>query len=94
MPYVLISHGVEDYDEWKPGFDAAGAPRAAAGSQGGQLFHAEGDENEIFALAEFDSLEDARALVSSEEFRGAMEEAGVTTEPEVSYLESIEEFPE
>jgi hypothetical protein len=36
MPYLLISHKVEDYAKWKPVFDEHGATRKASGFQAAQ----------------------------------------------------------
>jgi hypothetical protein len=93
MPYILIDHTVEDYDEWKPHFDDHASTRAEGGSQGGQLFHKEGKPNEIVGLFEMDSLENAHEFVS-DDLREKMQEAGVVGEPDVQFLEKIEDLPE
>ena len=94
MPYLLIDHTVQDYQEWKPHFDDHASTRAEHGCEGGQLFHKEGDETEIVALFEWDSLENAREFAASEDLHEKMDEAGVVGEPELQFLEQIEEIPE
>ena len=94
MPYLLIDHTVEDYDEWKPHFDDHAGTRAESGSKGGQLFHKEGKPNEIVALFEMGSHEDAHDFASSDELQETMKEAGVVGEPTLYFLEKIEDVPE
>ncbi|WP_433633415.1 hypothetical protein [Halomicrococcus sp. NG-SE-24] len=94
MPYLLIDHTVEDYEEWKPYFDDHASTRAESGSKGGQLFHKEGDPNEVVALLEWESLKDAHDFAASADLRETMDEAGVVGEPELHFLEKLEEVPE
>jgi heme-degrading monooxygenase HmoA len=91
MPYVMVTHKVADYTRWKPIFDADGANREIAGSQGGQLFRSADDPNEVAILFEWD-LEQARQYSQREEVRAKMQEAGVLAPPELSFLEEIEQL--
>ena len=94
MPYLLIDHAVEDYEEWKPFFDNHASTRAESGSGGGQLFHKEGEPNELVILFEWDSIENAREFATSDDLREVMAEAGVIGEPELHFLEKIEDVPD
>ena len=94
MAYLLIDHPVEDFDEWRSHFDDHAPTRADAGSQGGHLFHKEGDPNEVVALLEWDSLENAHEFAASDDLREVMTEAGVVGEPDVDFLEKVTEVPE
>jgi hypothetical protein len=87
MPYLLIDHTVDDYDKWKPYFDDHASTRAESGSGGGQ-------PNEIVALFEWDSLENAHEFAASADLRETMKEAGVVGEPDLHFLEKIEDIPE
>lgn len=91
MTRILIRHRVDDYDEWKPVFDEHRETREEYGVQGGQLFRTADDPDELVILFEWDSLENARAFVESDDLREAMERAGVVGEPEVRFLEKIED---
>ncbi len=91
MPYVMVTYKVADYARWKPIFDADGANRQAAGSQGGQVFRSADDPNEVVLLFEWD-LEQARQYSQREEVRAKMQEAGVLDPPEFSFLEEIEQL--
>jgi len=92
MPYILIRHQVEDFDAWKSLFDDHAETRAEAGSKGGQLFRTTEDPEDLVALMEWDSVENARSFAESSDLAETMREAGVVDEPEVAFLESIEEF--
>jgi heme-degrading monooxygenase HmoA len=91
MSYVMFIQKVADYARWKPIFDADGANREIAGSQGGQLLRSADDPNEVVILFEWD-LQKARQYSQSEEVRAKMQEAGVLDPPEVSFLEEIEQL--
>lgn len=90
MPYLLIRHKVEDYAKWKQAFDTHGATRKANGSKGGQLFRNANNPNETVILFEWDDLEKARKFSQSDDLRQTMQQAGVTDQPDVYFLEEAE----
>ena len=90
MAYILVQHSVEDFEKWKTAFDGHGSFREAAGSKGGIVLQNAEDPNHITALLEWDSLDNARAFAGSEELREAMQEAGVTGPPSVSFLDKAD----
>ena len=87
MPYVLIRHKVQDYAKWKPGFDEDGANRRGAGFKGGYVFRNADNPNELLVLLEVDDLSKARQFVQSDALRQAMQQAGVTDQPDIYFLE-------
>jgi len=93
MGYLLVRHKVEDYDAWKPLYDAHGATRKASGSQGARLFRSASDPNELVILFEWDSLDNARAFAQSDDLRQTMQRAGVADQPDVYFLDSVENAP-
>jgi len=91
MPYLLVRHKVEDYEQWKPVFDHDhGATRERRGSQGGWILRNADDPNELVILLEWDSLENARGFAEADDFREAMQRAGVADQPDVYILEEVE----
>ena len=90
MPYITIRHKVKDYDAWKPEFDAHGATRAAAGCKGGHLLRSADDPNEVVIFFEWDTMENARQFLGSPELREVMERAGVVDQPDIYFLENVE----
>lgn len=91
MPYLLVRHKVEDYARWKPLFDQHSATRRESGSQGGRLFRNAHDPNEVVALFEWDDLEKASQFAQSEDLRETMQRAGVADQPDVYFLEEVEQ---
>jgi heme-degrading monooxygenase HmoA len=91
MPYLLVRHKVEDYERWKPGFDEHGSVREQSGSKGGRLFRNAEDPNETVILLEWDNLENARQFAQSEDLRETMQRVGVSDQPDIYFLEEVEE---
>ena len=94
MPYMLVRHKVEDYEKWKPVFDAHQATRRESGGKGGFLFRNADDPNETLILLEWPDLEDARRFGRSEDLRETMRRAGVAEQPDIYFLEEVEKVPE
>jgi uncharacterized protein (DUF1330 family) len=92
MAYVLVTAVVQNIEEWKAGFAAAASLRGQFGSSGGRVFRPSGKSNEVVILGQYDSLERARELFSSEQFREAARKAGLTAPPQVTYLEHLMDF--
>jgi heme-degrading monooxygenase HmoA len=91
VPYLLVRHKLEDYDRWKPAFDEHTATREQNGSQGGQLFRNADDPNETVILFEWDDLDNARRFAQSDELRETMQRAGVAEQPDLYFLEEVED---
>lgn len=91
MPYLFVQHEVEDYAEWKPGFDDHDATRVEFGQQGYRLFRAADDPNNVYMMGEFDTVENAQAFVEESDVKERMAELGVKGEPQVAILEELEE---
>lgn len=89
MPYILVQHGVEDYEKWKEVFDEK-ADRQAAGSRGGQVFRSADDPNEVTVLLEWDDMGNARAFSGSDKLREEMQRAGVSGQPHVYFLDEVD----
>lgn len=90
MPFMIIRNEVEDYDRWKPIFDDHGPTRAEFGSTGYQLMRSADDPNELFMVFEVRDLDRAKELVSSDDLREKMQDAGVTGQPDFYFLDEIE----
>lgn len=87
MVHVLVRHKVSDYSRWKEAFDSHLNTRKRFGELGFRLFHAADDPRDIFVLLDWQTVEEARKFMNSEELRNAMERAGVVGSPEIQYLE-------
>lgn len=89
MPFVLITHEVEDYPVWKKVFDKAAGIRKEAGERSFQVLNYENVPNKIVHFSAWTSLENARAFFESPQLVQIRQEAGVKA-PEFVYLEEIE----
>jgi heme-degrading monooxygenase HmoA len=87
MVYMLVRHSVEDYKAWKSVFDSVGDLRRRSGEKSYQILRQGNGSNELVALFEWDSLDNARKYAASPELKAAMERAGVTGKPEILFLE-------
>jgi heme-degrading monooxygenase HmoA len=90
VPHLLVRVKVEDYAKWKPIFDQFAAVRKANGSKGGNLFRDADGSNEITVLYEWDNLENAHKFAQSEEWKKAMQKAGVIGQPDFYFLDKVE----
>ncbi len=86
MAYVLVRHKVKDYAAWKAVFDSGAETQHAGGVRTYQVLHPDDDPNDLLVLHEWDSLDNARAMLGNPELRKMMEQAGVIGEPEVLFL--------
>jgi len=87
MVHVLIRHKVADYNRWKEAFDSHLGNRKRAGESGSHVFHSVEDPREIVVLLDWQTIEEARKFMNSDELRQRMQAAGVEGSPEVQYLE-------
>jgi hypothetical protein len=77
MIYILVQHRVGDYKKWRAVYDEHGTTRQSASSESGLVLSDADDQNQITVLLEGDTLDNARALASSDDLRKTMERAGV-----------------
>jgi len=87
MVHVLVRHKVADYAKWKEVFDSHLNVRKHAGETGFHLFHNTDDARDIFILLDWQSADEARKFMTSDELRNTMAKAGVVGAPEIQYLE-------
>ena len=86
MASIYVRHTVEDYAAWKAAFDENRTTRQAAGGRGGVVYRDADNPNQITTILEWDNLDNARRFAQSDELREAMKEAGVTSQPDVRFL--------
>jgi heme-degrading monooxygenase HmoA len=90
MVYVFARHKVEDYSTWKSTFDEFINKRRAGGEKSFQILHQNNDSNNLFLVFEWDSLDNARKFMSSEELKNTMRKAGVMEEPQIHFLNEVD----
>lgn len=86
MTSMLIQHKVKDFVEWKKVFDSAAGLRSSSGELSTQIFQDASDPNSLTILNKWDSLENAQKFAHSPELKAAMEKAGVSGPPTITFL--------
>ena len=88
---MLTSYHIADWDQWKAVFDANEANRAANGFVAHHINRAENDPNALSIYLAVGDLDQAMAYGRSDDLRALMEEAGVVSPPELSWLKPAAE---
>jgi hypothetical protein len=83
---VMIMHEVKDYDAWKVVFDADDSNRREFGLSDRALLRGVDNPNMVYIVFAFENEEKARAMVSSEELKNKMAEAGVIGAPDIQFI--------
>lgn len=89
MPYVLIQHTVAKYKSFEPVYKDDSERRKRLGSRASRLFRDVEDDTRLFALFEWDSLENAQKFANSSELREAREWATDSVPAKVFILEEV-----
>jgi hypothetical protein len=90
MVFLYIRHLVEDYANWREGYDKHVAARQASGATGEAYVMRNVDNpTEITVILGWSDLEKARLFAKSTSLKEAMRNSGVIGQPEISFLESV-----
>ena len=87
MATLLVRHSVQDFGKWKKIFDEDADARKNAGSKGGRLYQASDNPNDVTVVLHWDSIEHAKKFAESPDLKHTMENAGVTGQPQIRFLE-------
>jgi len=93
MPAILIKHKVADFAVWHKAYQDHGATRTAAGALGSLVCQGEDDPSSVTVVIEFQSLDQARAFLASEELARKMQAAGVLGPPSFEFLSTTRRYP-
>jgi hypothetical protein len=83
MVRLFVRHAVADYGEWRKEYDAFDSQRRSMGVTGDAVYQSVEDPNDVTVTHDFDEVESAKAVMSSEELRAAMHNAGVQGQPQI-----------
>ena len=86
MAKLLVHHKVQDYSAWRKGFDDHDKTRKEFGSTGFQVFRSASDPNDLTVIMDWSSVDKAKAFATSDSLKEAMKNAGVISQPEVTFL--------
>jgi len=89
MINISVRHTIADYAQWRAGFDAHASARRSAGATGvTQVFRDVENPNQITVLLEWDNVENARKFTNDPGLKEVMQAAGVTSAPEMHFMNS------
>ena len=86
MVRLFVRHKVADYDAWRKVYDEFDETRRPMGVTDHAVFRGVDDRNDVTVWHDFADADEARAFVSSDELRNAMQQVGVQGEPEVWFV--------
>lgn len=86
MATMLVQHQVSDFAKWKAVYDSAVDLRKSNGELSDEIYRDADDPNSITLLFKWDSLERAKKYAQSPGLKEAMQKAGVTRPPKISFL--------
>ncbi len=89
MATLYVHHKVNNYDQWRKAFDDTTSLRTGFGCTGHQVFQSASDPCEVTILTHWHSAEAARKYAASSELKESMQNAGVISQPEVLFLQTV-----
>jgi hypothetical protein len=85
LPAFLLRHHVADVDTWLAGYDAASGLQQSCGIIGHGAYRSLDDPTLIVVYHQAVSFDALNSFLADPQLQTAMREAGVTSEPEVSF---------
>lgn len=85
LPAFLLHHHVADFDTWLAGYDAAGELQHSAGIIGHGANRSLDDPSLITVYHQAESFDALHSFLADPQLQIAMKEAGVTSEPHVTF---------
>ena len=86
MVHVILTHEVQDFNNWKTLFDEGEAMRSAAGIKTGDVYRSIENSNLVVVMTEFPSAEAVAGFMDNPELKAAMQKGGVMGKPQVQVL--------
>ena len=85
MATMIIHHRVQNYEAWRPVYDAHEPARNAAGLSNGRVFRAADDPQDVVILFDMADRQRAEAFAASEDLKIAMQRSGVQGKPDMQF---------
>ena len=83
---LTIHHKVKDYATWRRGYDEHEESRISAGVTNGKVFRGAEDPNDVLILQDVADVAKARAWLSGDDLKAAMQKAGVVGTPSFHFM--------
>ncbi len=82
MAYYVVNHKVNDFGTWKKVYDEFESTREQYGIKEHYALQSEKDPNHVMVVAEGE-LEAIQKFLNSEDLKSGMENAGISSPPEI-----------
>jgi hypothetical protein len=86
LPAMIVSHAVADFDAWLAGYKAAAALQRQGGIIGHAVNRSIDDPSTAIIYHQADTYDTLQAFIANPGLKAAMEKAGVTSAPQVSFV--------
>ena len=86
---LIVRHTVADYPAWRVVYEEADALRVSHGCTAERVLRLPGDPNDVVAIHEFPTVDQARQFADDPSLKEAMGRGGVTSAPRIEILESV-----
>lgn len=86
LPAILVSHSVADFATWLEGYNAADEMRTSKGIIGHAANRSMDDPSRVMIYHQAESFDTLRDFLADPDLKAVMADAGVTSEPEVTYV--------
>lgn len=86
LPAFLLSHRVSDFDEWLEGYNAADSLRDEHGIIGHAANRSLDDPAVAMVYHQAEAFDTLRAFLDNDDLKSAMKDAGVSSEPAISFV--------
>jgi hypothetical protein len=85
LPAMVVTHTVADFDAWLEGYNAADGLRASKGIVGHAANRSLDDPSLAIIYHQAETFEELRSFLEDPDLQAAMQQAGATSKPDVSY---------
>lgn len=85
---LLVRHNVADYAAWRAVYDEVDALRVSHGCTAQRVLQLPDDPNDVIAIHEFPTVDQARGFTDDPGLEEAMGRGGVTSPPRIEIFES------
>ncbi len=86
LPAFILSHSVADFDRWLKGYDAAAELQSAEGIVGQAANRSIDDPKVAVVYHQAESFDTLHAFLANDKLKAKMQEAGVTSAPDVHFV--------
>jgi hypothetical protein len=87
MALMVAEFSVKDYATWRRAFDAYEAKRVASAITNPLVYRNADATNDLLVLSQVADVPKARQMMSSDDLRKTMQDAGVLTMPRLYFIE-------